>query len=133
MKRRIERITLFLAALWNIITATLTIFAYSNWFKNEGITAFEEANQVNYISTSLLDSLINIIMVYGLLILTMGIINLFITKQLERERYNKKTFIWLLICLLIQFLSFDVIGVLLYIVTITLYSARNRAYKVATN
>ena len=51
----------------------------------------------------------------------------------ERERYNKKTFIWLLICLLIQFLSFDVIGVLLYIVTITLYSARNRAYKVATN
>lgn len=133
MKRRIERITLFLAALWNIITATLTIFGYSNWFKNEGITAFEEANQVNYISTSLLDSLINIIMVYGLLILTMGIINLFITKQLERERYNKKTFIWLLICLLIQFLSFDVIGVLLYIVTITLYSARNRAYKVATN
>lgn len=133
MKRRIERITLFLAALWNIITATLTIIGYSNWFKNEGITAFEEANQVNYISTSLLDSLINIIMVYGLLILTMGIINLFITKQLERERYNKKTFIWLLICLLIQFLSFDVIGVLLYIVTITLYSARNRAYKVATN
>ncbi|MFC4698316.1 MULTISPECIES: hypothetical protein [Lactobacillales] len=133
MKRRIERITLFLAALWNIITATLTIVGYSNWFKNEGITAFEEANQVNYISTSLLDSLINIIMVYGLLILTMGIINLFITKQLERERYNKKTFIWLLICLLIQFLSFDVIGVLLYIVTITLYSARNRAYKVATN
>lgn len=133
MKRRIERITLFLAALWNIITATLTIVGYSNWFKNEGITAFEGANQVNYISTSLLDSLINIIMVYGLLILTMGIINLFITKQLERERYNKKTFIWLLICLLIQFLSFDVIGVLLYIVTITLYSARNRAYKVATN
>ncbi|MBS7321565.1 MAG: hypothetical protein KIG55_08260 [Myroides sp.] len=133
MKRRIERITLFLAALWNIITATLTIVGYSNWFKNEGITAFEEANQVNYISTSLLDSLINIIMVYGLLILTMGIINLFITKQLERERYNKKTFFWLLICLLIQFLSFDVIGVLLYIVTITLYSARNRAYKVATN
>ena len=133
MKRRIERITLFLAALWNIITATLTIVGYSNWFKNEGITAFEEANQVNYISTSLLDSLINIIMVYGLLILTMGIINLFITKQLERERYSKKTFIWLLICLLIQFLSFDVIGVLLYIVTITLYSARNRAYKVATN
>lgn len=133
MKRRIERITLFLAALWNIITATVTIVGYSNWFKNEGITAFEEANQVNYISTSLLDSLINIIMVYGLLILTMGIINLFITKQLERERYNKKTFIWLLICLLIQFLSFDVIGVLLYIVTITLYSARNRAYKVATN
>lgn len=133
MKRRIECITLFLAALWNIITATLTIVGYSNWFKNEGITAFEEANQVNYISTSLLDSLINIIMVYGLLILTMGIINLFITKQLERERYNKKTFIWLLICLLIQFLSFDVIGVLLYIVTITLYSARNRAYKVATN
>lgn len=133
MKRRIECITLFLAALWNIITATLTIVGYSNWFKNEGVTAFEEANQVNYISTSLLDSLINIIMVYGLLILTMGIINLFITKQLERERYNKKTFIWLLICLLIQFLSFDVIGVLLYIVTITLYSARNRAYKVATN
>ena len=133
MKRRIERITLFLAALWNIITATLTIVGYSNWFKNEGITAFEEANQVNYISTSLLDSLINIIMVYGLLILTMGIINLFITKQLERERYNKKTFFWLLMCLLIQFLSFDVIGVLLYIVTITLYSARNRAYKVATN
>ncbi|MCC9273503.1 MAG: DUF4064 domain-containing protein [Enterococcus aquimarinus] len=133
MKRRIERITLFLAALWNIITATLTIIGYSNWFKNEGITAFEEANQVNYISTSLLDSLINIIMVYGLLILTMGIINLFITKQLERERYNKKTFIWLVVCLLIQFLSFDVIGVLLYIVTITLYSARNRAYKVATN
>ena len=133
MKRRSEKLSLYLGASWNIFTSILTIFGYSKWFKNEGITAFEEANQVNYISTSLLDSLINIIMVYGLLILTMGIINLFITKQLERERYNKKTFIWLLICLLIQFLSFDVIGVLLYIVTITLYSARNRAYKVATN
>lgn len=131
MKDRIEKFTLLAGAIWNIITAILTIVGYSNWFKKEGFAAFEKVNKVDYFSTSLVDSLVSIIMVFGLFMFMLGIINLFVSHAIGKEVYNKKIFIWLMICTIIHFISFDVIGILLYLVTITLYGARNRAYKLS--
>lgn len=132
MKKRVEQISLFLGAIWNIFTAVLTIFGYSKWFKNEGVLAFEEVDQVNYFSTSLIDSLVKIIMVFGLFILIIGIVNFYVAYSMNKEIYNKKVFIWLLFCVVIQFISFDIVGILLYLVTVTLYIARKRAYKLLT-
>lgn len=131
MKRRIESLTLAGAAIWNIVAAVLTIFGYSNWFKNQGTSAFEEVGSMDYMSTSLIDSLVSVIMIYGLFVLFIGIFNLYIMNKMNQEIYSKKIFIWLLVCILIHFLSFDIIGLVLYIITTTLYSARYRAYKVA--
>lgn len=131
MKRRSEKISLYLGASWNVITSILTIFGYSKWFKNEGISAFEKANQVDYFSTSLIESLVNVIMVFGLFMLMIGIINFFVANSMNKEIYNKKVFIWLLFCIVIQFLSFDIVGFLLYLVTATLYMARKKAYKLS--
>ena len=131
MKRRSEKLSLYLGASWNIFTSILTIFGYSKWFKNEGILAFEKANQVDYFSTSLIESLVNIIMVFGLFMLMIGIVNFFVANSMNKEIYNKKVFIWLLFCIVIQFLSFDIVGILLYLVTATLYMARKKAYKLS--
>ena len=131
MKRRSEKISLYLGASWNIFTSILTIFGYSKWFKNEGILAFEKANQVDYFSTSLIESLVNIIMVFGLFMLMIGIVNFFVAHSMNKEIYNKKVFMWLLFCIVIQFLSFDIVGILLYLVTATLYMARKKAYKLS--
>lgn len=133
MKKRIERLTLFAGALWNIITAAFTIFGYSNWFKNQGMSAFVQADKVNYLSASLLDSLVSVIMIFGLFMLLIGVFNLFIVKKVEKEIYNKKIFIWLIACTVIHFISFDVVGVLLYLITTILYRARYQAYKLAVS
>lgn len=131
MKRRSEKLSLYLGASWNIFTSILTIFGYSKWFKNEGILAFEKANQVDYFSTSLIESLVNIIMVFGLFMLMIGIVNFFVAHSMNKEIYNTKVFMWLLFCIVIQFLSFDIIGILLYLITATLYMARKKAYKLS--
>ncbi|MCQ9216449.1 DUF4064 domain-containing protein [Streptococcus gallolyticus] len=128
MKRKSEKILLLLGSIWNIITALLTIFGYSDWFQKEGMSRFEHHNQVNYASVSLLDSLTKFIMIFGLVILVMGIITFLVTRFIDDNIINKKIIAWIIICIIVQFASFDLIGVFFYLSALVVYGARTKAY-----
>lgn len=129
MNRKPEKILLICGGIWNIFTASLTILGYAGWFKEEGVQAFSKANEVNYLSTSLVDSLVSMVMVFGLFMLLIGIANLFVARFLENHVTDKRVIAWLIFCVVIQFFSFDVIGVFLYLSAVVIYCARNKAIK----
>lgn len=131
MNRKIEKNMLRVAATWNIITAALTIFGYSSWFKSEGVKAFETQEELSYFSTSMLDSLISIIMIFGLFILAIGIINLFVAKSMDKQLIDKRMKWWLIACVIIHLLCFDLVAVILYLITVVIYCARNKAIKMS--
>lgn len=131
MIRKAEKRLLMIAAIWNIICAGLTIFGYSSWFRQEGLAAFELQKEYSYLSTSVLDSLVKVVMIYGLLILAIGIINLYVSRFLENQLIDRRVMIWLGVCTVISFLSFDVVGIFLYLVTFVVYAARNKALKIS--
>lgn len=132
MQRRAEKRMLFCGALWNIITATLTIVGYSSWFKNEGVKTLQTHQELSYGTSSLLDNVTSVIMLFGLFMLAMGIVNLFMVKQIKQFHINKQLMIWLGFCTVVQFLSFDILGTIFYLVTIVLYGSRNKAIRLAT-
>lgn len=129
MKRKTEKIFIRLGASWSILTAILTIFGYSLWFKDQGVNALMSENKLNYATSSTVDNIVRVVMIFGLLVLAMGIANLFVAKFLENQLMDKKVVIWLSFCVLIDFLSFDFIGVFFYLVSVVIYVARNRAYR----
>lgn len=128
MKRKSEKILLILGSIWNVITALLTIFGYSDWFQKEGMSNFEHHKQVSYASVSLLDSLTKFIMIFGLVILVMGIITFLVTRFIDDEILNKKIIAWIIVCIIVQFASFDLIGVFFYLSALIVYAARTKAY-----
>lgn len=129
MKRTTERRVLYLAAIWNILTAMFTIIGYSTWFKHEGVTRLQANNQYSYLNSSMLDSVTSVIMLFGLFMLVIGVINIFVARTMQNDFINTKVMVWLSICTLIQFLSFDILGIFLYLVATILYFARNKAIK----
>ena len=129
MARTIEKRFLLAAGVWNIITSIITIFGYSSWFKNEGIQSFQTNEQLSYMNTSLLDSLVSIILVFGLLIFAMGVVNIYLSRRLDKVTTFWKMNTWLFSCIVIHFFCFDVIGVLLYLATTVFYLARNKVLK----
>lgn len=131
MKRKAEKRVLLAAAIWNILNAAMTIFGYSGWFRNEGIDAFKKGNEYSYLSTSLLDSLIQVVMIYGLIVLVIGVINLFVSRFMENSLIDRRVMIWLGVCTILSFISFDMIGIFLYLITFVLYMARNKALKIS--
>ncbi|MBO0488168.1 DUF4064 domain-containing protein [Vagococcus fluvialis] len=130
IERTTEKRLLIAVGVWNIITSVLTIFGYSSWFKNEGVKIFEANNQLTYLNTSMLDSLVSIILVFGLLIFLIGVINIYMSKKVSGIKNYWKMNVWLIICLIIHFVSFDIVGILLYLVTFVIYIARTKAFKV---
>lgn len=132
MSRKTEKILLICGGVWNVFTATVTILGYSGWFRKEGLQIFTNANEVSYLSASLVDSLVNVIMIFGLFMLLIGIANLFLAKFLEHHKTDKRIITWLFFCIVIQFFSFDLIGVFLYLSAVVIYCARNRALKILT-
>lgn len=133
MKRKAEKYLLIAGATWNIVAAILTILGYSRWFQKEGLAAFQVNGNATYMNSSLLDSLVQVVMIYGLFVLVMGMINLYVARLLGTQLVDKKVTIWLVFCTVVSFLSFDVISIFFYLATLVIYFARNKALKMSMN
>lgn len=129
MNRKAEKLFLRLCASWNILAAILTIFGYSFWFKEKGVDTLTQEGKLNYATSSMVDNIVRVAAIFGLFMLAIGVVNLYVAKFLEKELVDKKIVIWMIVCVTISFLSFDVIAILFYLVATILYCARTRAYK----
>ncbi|WP_348920297.1 hypothetical protein [Enterococcus rotai] len=129
MNRNVEKCLVYCGAIWNIITASFTILGYSSWFKKSGISVLENKHQLTYINSTMVDSITKVIMIFGLFMLTIGIINLFVAKNFTVNQIDKRVIVWLWAVTGIQFVSFDLIGLVFYLVATVLYCSKNKAIR----
>lgn len=131
MKRNAEKRLMIAGGIWNIVAAALTVFGYSGWFRDQGTKVLSHVDKTNYTNTSMLDSLVKVAMIYGLFVLLMGIVTLFVARLMEDKMIDRKIMIWLGVCTAVSFVSFDVLGIFFYLAALVIYLARNKALKQA--
>ena len=133
MERKQERIGLKIAAAWNVLIGLVTMFGYYPWFEETGIAAFEAADSYNYTNSSLVGMMSKVVLVIALATILIGLISWRIGKYMKDGQIEKKTMYWLVACLVLMFISYDVIGILLYLVTTIFYVSKNKGIRLAKN
>lgn len=132
MKRGLERKLVMSGAVWNLFTALMTLFGYHSWFNEQGAQALKDTNQeLLLVSTSLIDSVSSVILTFGLFMFVMAIINFLVGVHLKDNKIQKKIIIWIGIWTVVQLLSMDVVGFLIYMFAFVFYLSRNKAIRLA--
>lgn len=134
MKRKTERSLLVATSLWHFINGVLTIFVFGMWFKTNGDVAINQMYpELAGGSSSFVDILYTVLTSYSIVVILVGIANLYCLKRLKDNEIQRKWQGWLLLMLVLSFLSFDIIASLLYLVTLVTYSSKNKAIKLSKN
>lgn len=132
MKRATERRLLIAGSIWNLFTALLTIFSYNTWFTEEGGRHFQGGEASLLITgTHLMDNVSKVIFVFGLFIFAGSIINFLIAIKLKDNMIQHKILTWIGIWGIIQLVSMDVLGFLIYLIAFVIYLAKNKAIKLS--
>jgi hypothetical protein len=130
MSRGLERKLLIAGSIWNLVTALITIFGYSTWFKKEGIQGLQGAEPAAMaIGTTMIDSVSKVIVTFGLFIFVGAIVNFLIAKNLKDDEIQKKIVLWISCWGIIQLLTMDVIGFVIYLIAFVIYMAKNKVIK----
>lgn len=127
--RKVERRLLLIASIWNMLTSILTIIGYAPWFREKGTRMLNTNKQNSYFSSSLVDSIVQISMIYGLLMFSISLVGIYMSYKMKDNQINTKMIVWVVFCLLISFVSFDVLSILLYSIVLVIYVARNKSIK----
>lgn len=130
MKRNTERKLITAVSIWHFINGLLTIFVFGMWFKNNGDVAINHMYpELAGGSSSFVDILYTVLTSYSIVVILIGVANLYFKKRLKDNEIQYKWQAWLLVMLLLSFFSFDVIGSLLYLITLVTYSSKNKAIR----
>lgn len=128
MKRGLERKLVMAGAGWNLFTALVTIFGYYGWFNDQvNRVIVGESSDMQIVSTSLATNVSRVILAFGLFMFVMSIINFLVVVHLKDGQIQKRITTWLIIWMVIQIVSMDIIGFLLYLFAFIFYKAKNKA------
>lgn len=128
MKRGLERKLIMTGAVWNLFTALVTLFGYYGWFNNQvNLAIAGKASDVQIVSTSFAGNVSRVILAFGLFMFAMSIINFLVGVHLKDGQIQKRITTWLIIWIVIQIASMDIIGFLLYLFAFIFYKAKNKA------
>jgi|SRR5699024_3697702 len=134
MNRRFERILLFIGASWNLITSLLTIFSYNTWFNNQGTQQLRGADGNELIVGShLLDNVSKVIMTFGLFMFVSSMVTFLIAVKMKDNKIQKKILIWIGMWAVIQLVSMDIIGFVIFLLSFVIYISKNKAIKLAND
>ncbi|MBO0995654.1 hypothetical protein [Bacillus sp. SD088] len=132
MNRGVERKLLLAGSVWNIFTALITIFGYSIWFKKTGVKGLEETTLDHvFATTTVVDHVTKLIVMFGLLIFVGAIINFIISKKIRDGEIQTKIVIWIACWGVFLLFTMDIIGFVIYLITFVLYLAKNKAIKLS--
>ncbi|WP_208592186.1 hypothetical protein [Gracilibacillus suaedae] len=132
MKRGLERKLLITGAVWNLITALLTIFSYNSWFNRQGEKQLKHADMETMIAGSqMVNNISSIIFIFGLFTLIGALINFLVAVKLRDNKIQKQVMIWVGIWAVIQLLSMDILGFLVYMIAFIIYVAKNKAIRLS--
>lgn len=126
-KRAIENWIFLLGGIWTIFISVLTIFGYSSWFQHIGSEEILSTHSQVYQNVNILNNLTKFIVIYGLFNLFFGIANLIVARKVDAASSNTKLIKYLIIWVIIEFISFDLVGVCIYSIGIVLYYSRRKA------
>ncbi|MFC6465737.1 hypothetical protein ACFP65_12230 [Marinilactibacillus sp. GCM10026970] len=130
MDRKAERKLIIAASVWHFINAILTIFVFGLWFKNSGDLSITEIYpEMAGGSGSFVDILYTVMTSYGLIIVLVGIVNIYCLKFMKDNQINKKWQAWMMVMCLASFMTIDVISSLLYMIVLVTYSSKNKAIR----
>lgn len=130
MSRGMERKLLIVAASWNVITAIITIFGYSLWFKRTGVGELDSSTLNGFMASStFIDHISKVIVTFGLLIFVGALISYIVARNLRDDEIQYKSLVWIGCWGIIMLLSMDLIGFALYLITFVVYLSKNKAVK----
>lgn len=130
MERKIEKWLLILLGGWNCLNGVLTILVYAPWFRQKGQALFRQHALQNYSSYSMMDSVVQLIFIFGLFLLVLGLVNSYLgLMKMGTSQRSKKMSAWVLLMLLVEVVMMDWIGILFILILTTIYFARNKSLK----
>jgi hypothetical protein len=133
MNRKLERNLLRASAVWDILIGLITMFGYYPWFEEQGITAFQNQNQYEYLQSSLVGMISKVVMIVALATILMGVISWINAKNMKDKQIKKGIMRWMIGCIIIHLVIYDVIGIVFYLLTTIVYIAKNKAVRVLQN
>jgi hypothetical protein len=132
MRRGTERNLLFAGSVWNLITSLLTLFSYYTWFDKEGAQRLENADtSMLIVGSTMISNILQVILIFGLFMFIGAIVNFLIAVKMRNNEIQYKILIWIGVWGLVQLLSMDLIGFVIFMVAFVVYLAKNKAIKIA--
>lgn len=130
MSRKIERILIGVVSLWHFINAVLTILVFGMDMKHNGTELLANAYpSLKSVSSSLVDNVYIVLSTYGLFIMLIGIMNVYLLKFLKDNEINIKWQIWMIVLLMLSVLTMDFISILFYSIIVAIYNSKNKAIR----
>lgn len=131
MPIKMERIIIYIASGWQLLDGIITIFIYGPYIRNKGSEikglSFEEKMGLE----SLFGSLYSFVSIYGILLILLGLISIYITKTyMKNDIVPKKVPFWFLFCGVISYFTMDIISLVLYMGTGIIILAKIRSFKI---
>lgn len=131
MPIKMERNIIYIASGWQLLDGIITIFIYGPYIRNKGSEikglSFEEKMGLE----SLFGSLYSFVSIYGILLILLGLISIYITKTyMKNDIVPKKVAFWFLFCGVISYFTMDIISLVLYMGTGIIILAKIRSFKI---
>ena len=115
LARKAERVLMTIAAAYNVIMASITLFMFTSWFKGQAYDLLEHNG-------------LTVVGIYALLVLIIGIVSFIMSMRcLAPGTTSRWVIIWLAIVVVFSLGTMDLIGLALYSITLVIYLARNKA------
>ncbi|KGA98496.1 hypothetical protein AJ85_07540 [Alkalihalobacillus alcalophilus ATCC 27647 = CGMCC 1.3604] len=134
IKRGLERKILIIGSAWNLITSLLTIFSYYSWFDQEGAKRLENQDWNTMIAGSqMVNNVLQVILMFGIFMLVGAIVTFLIAVKLKDNEIQYGVIVWIAIWGLIQLVSMDILGFILFLIAFVIYLAKNRAVRLIKN
>ena len=126
LARKAERVLMTIAAAYNVIMASITLFMFTSWFKGQAYDLLEH-NGLLKTDYSAVDNASTVVGIYALLVLIIGIVSFIMSMRcLAPGTTSRWVIIWLAIVVVFSLGTMDLIGLALY--SITGYYAKKLIY-----
>lgn len=129
MKRKLEKNILRAGAVWDVVVGLITMFGYYPWFEEQGLAAMQNNENYDYLSSSLVGTISKVVMIVALATILMGILSWVAAKDMRDNKIEKGRMRWMLFCVVVHLLIYDVVGIVFYLVAFVLYVSKNKALK----
>lgn len=127
--RRTEKIILLVAAAINVIMASVTMFIYSPWFKDEGYAILGRAGRLAD-DMATVNGAATVAQSYGFLLLILGAVSFIVALRAMRpSTIIRGVQYWMIFCMVFSLATADWLSLIAYALAFVAYVARNKAIR----
>lgn len=127
--RRTEKIILLVAAAINVIMASVTMFIYSPWFKDEGYAILVRAGRLAD-DMATVNGAATVAQSYGFLLLILGAVSFIVALRAMRpSTIIRGVEYWMIFCMVFSLATADWLSLIAYALAFVAYVARNKTIR----